>query len=139
MKQQSNHISPMLPVLVAFALPLVIAAAAADNNRCTHWNKQMTKACQMQFDLFEHTNNAEGWDPTNNKAKYVKRVIGSTDNVVKVFLHKKLGGHHSNENSDKAINGYHRTSSKYFVHYAQAGVGSAYPVHCCFVVLSCLF
>jgi hypothetical protein len=84
------------------------------------WGEKERKECTAQFDLFVTTSGQEGWDPDSADADYIKEKA-QTSNIVRPFLSRTLGGLTTNRDSDKAIGGYKRATSEYFVKLALGG------------------
>jgi hypothetical protein len=89
--------------------------------RGPRWGQAQRDRCNQQFDLFVTSDGAEGWDPANTEPEYIKMKMGK-DDVCRIFLHHNLGGHRTNTNSDKAIGGYNRAASEFFVSLALQGI-----------------
>jgi hypothetical protein len=79
-----------------------------------NWGKRQKEECVKQFNLFETTNGSDGWDPREVDDSYIKPHVKLND-VCRPYLSVALGGHSKNKDSSKAIRGYRRAASEYFV------------------------
>jgi len=91
-------------------------------SRLARWGAAQRAQCQQQFDLFTSSSGAEGWDPDQVDGEYIKTAF-KDDDICRPYLHKNLGGHSSNKkDSDKAIQGYQRAASEFYVQQALLGI-----------------
>jgi hypothetical protein len=86
-----------------------------------NWGKPQKEECVKQFNLFETTNGSDGWDPREVDDSYIKPRV-KLNNVCRPYLSVALGGHSKNKDSSKAIRGYRRAASEYFVTLAKGGI-----------------
>ena len=87
-----------------------------------NWSETQTNECIRQFNLFKLSQGKQGWDPEkHSKPEYVKKQF-QRNQTVKPYLQKSLGGSEANRDSAKAIRGYQRASSEWWVVLARRGI-----------------
>jgi hypothetical protein len=83
-----------------------------------NWNLAQSNVCVKNFNLFESSEGAEGWDPRQTlKADVVENL--KTDSETRKYLSKSDGGHKSNNDNAKALRGYRRVASEFWVSIAK--------------------
>jgi hypothetical protein len=86
------------------------------------WGETQTQECIRQFNLFQATKGKEGWDPAKHSdTEYVKTSV-RRNQTIKPYLKKSLGGSAGNIDSSKAIRGYQRAASEWWVVLARSGI-----------------
>ena len=99
-----------------------------------NWSETQTNECIRQFNLFKLSQGKQGWDPEkHNEPEYVKKQF-KRNQTVKPYLQKSLGGSETNRDSAKAIRGYQRASSEWWVVLARRGICRG-----AFAAWSCLY
>jgi hypothetical protein len=106
----------------------------------SRWGVKQNKELEKQFNLFDTTGGKEGWNPGVTNDNYIKtKICESGKGDLIRFLSKSLGGDRNNRDNSKAINGYKRAASEYFVKLAKQGVRlSAFKYlesRCCLLML----
>lgn len=85
-----------------------------------NWGKPQKEECVKQFNLFETSGGAQGWDPNEVEDSYIRPKVKDSD-VCRPYLSAALGGFTNNKDSSKALRGYRRAASEYFVTLAKGG------------------
>jgi hypothetical protein len=89
----------------------------------SRWGVKQNKELEKQFNLFDTTGGKKGWNPGVTNDNYIKEKFCDSGNRDLIhFLSKALGGNKNNRDNSKAINGYKRAASEYFVKLAKQGV-----------------
>jgi len=84
------------------------------------WKAEASARCAEQFDLFVSSNGDEGWDPDETDGNAIVDLV-KEDLVIKPYMSKKLGGDKNHRDNEKAIRGYQRAASEFFVADALQG------------------
>jgi hypothetical protein len=82
------------------------------------WSKKVQgKMCVSKFNEFVQSGGTRGWDPRRmDESEYTLPLLVAND-ITKPYCIVSAGGHKDNKNSDKALSGFRRSASEFWVRF----------------------